>query len=255
MRTKPYQNGLEKSIIYEKSLVFAKEIYMVSEGFHDKYIIGETRKSATSVVTNIAQSRSTLSYGKEFSYLNDTLVTIHKCRALMDIALVQSRISYETYQKVDSLAFEMLRMSISLMNRAKQHINENEQDKMVAVVDFRRSHMYQRSIDLMQILYWFMDSDQLKMDLRDVNYAYESGVKIPHIIASAIGQINLDIRFKMLNEAKTSLKELNKLLSEIQGLSCYQQEERVKVTDCITQILKMLSSHFAYLKSSNTIKQ
>lgn len=126
---KPYNTDLSKSILYEKSLVFVKKIYSMSDEFHDQIMLERIRKSACSITTNIAESRATMYYSKEFNYLNVAIGSISQSRSLLEMALVRSFTTFEKFQQADSEAIELLKMVFSLIVMVKQNVTNIEVNK------------------------------------------------------------------------------------------------------------------------------
>jgi four helix bundle protein len=252
---KPYSSDPRKLLVYEKSLNFAKDIYGISEEFRDDTIREKIRKSACSVATNIAESRATMSYSKEFNHLNVALGIISQNRTLLEMALVFNYITFEKFQQADSKAIELLKMSFSLITRLKQHVENIEVGKW-RVEDFRQSHLYNRSIDLMQSIYWLVDSIYISINIEEANKAYRIAINVPLLIASGIGQLNTNVRNKKFNQAKNNyLKKLDMLLSHFQNLSNGQSEYLISVEENSIQVLKLLNSYFGRVKSSNGSEQ
>jgi four helix bundle protein len=252
---KPYSSDPRKLLVYEKSLNFAEDIYGISDEFRDDTIREKIRKSACSVATNIAESRATMSYSKEFNHLNVEIGSISQSRSLLEMALVFSYITFEKFQQADSKAIELLKMSFSLITRLKQHVEIIDVDKW-RVEDFRQSHLYNRSIDLMQSIYWLVDSINFNITPEEANKAYQIAINAPLLIASGIGQLNTKVRIKKFNEVNDNyLKKLNMLLSHFQNLSNGQSECLNSVEENSIQVLKLLNSYFGRLKSSNGLEQ
>ncbi|WP_442598171.1 four helix bundle protein [Neobacillus sp. D3-1R] len=251
---KPYNYDPKKSTVYMKSLSFAKGLYDISESFPDAVIQEKIRNSAVSIATNIAQSRVTMYHANEFNYLNVAIKSISQCRSLIDLALVRDYITFEQYQKADIEAVELLKISFSLIKRLKQYV-KNIEVKSWRVVDFRQSHLYNRSIDLMQSIYWLVDSVDIDIHYEMAEKAYRLAIHTPLYIASGIGQLNMKVRRKMFNEAQDNLKKLSKYLQQFNELTCNKREELNTIEECRIQVVKLLNNFFGRLNSSNTIEQ
>lgn len=251
---KPFRSNPKKSKVYEKSLSFAKELHVISEKFHDDIIRKMLRSSAVAVVENIAQSRVTMYYSNEFNYLNIAMKCINECRSLFQMAHVRGYLPSENFHQADADAIELLKMSFSLIKRLKQYPTNTIVDKW-QVEDFHRFHLYNRSIDLMQSIYWLVDSEGFEINDEQVEKAYQLAIDTPLQIASAIGQLNLKVRIKRLNEAKGNLNNLRTLLNQFQVLSHEQKDDLNNIEECRIQVLKLLNYYFRQLKSSNRVER
>jgi four helix bundle protein len=251
---KQYNSNPKKSMVYTKSLSFVKGLYATSEHFPDLAIREKLRESAVSIATNIAQSRVTMYHAKEFNYLNGALECISQCRTLIQLALVRGFLMYEQFQEVDCKAVELLKMSFTLIKRLEQYVTNIEVKKWM-VEDFRQSHLYNRSIDLMQTIYWLVDSVDIEINYQLANKAYRLAINTPLFIASGVGQLNMKVRNQKFNEAMNNLKKLSSFLQQFNDLTCDKREEMKAIEECRIQVAKLLNSYFGRLKSSNTIEQ
>ncbi|MCH6265096.1 four helix bundle protein [Neobacillus citreus] len=251
---KQYNNNSRKSMVYTKSLSFAKDVYATSEHFPDLVIREKLRESAISIGTNIAQSRVTMYHAKEFNYLNGALLCISQCRTLLQLALVRGFLMYEEFQEAECKAVELLKMSFTLIKRLEQYVTNIEVEKWM-VEDFRQSHLYNRSIDLMQTIYWLVDSVDFEINYEIAEEAYRLAINNPLFIATGIGQLNVKVRIKKFNEAKDNLGKLSRYLRQFNKTACNNRAELKAIEECRIQVVKLLNSYFGRLKSSNTIEQ
>lgn len=251
---KQYSSNPQKSTLYDKSLSLAKKMYDLSENFPDYLIRELIRKSAAAISTNIAESRATKYYSKEFSHLNVAIGGISQIKSLIELALVRSFITFEHFNQVDSNASELLKMSFGLIKRLKENVG-NAEVKRWWVEDFRQSHLYNRSIDLFQSIYMLVDMIDFNINEEQVSKAYRIAVNIPILIALGIGQLNLKEEIKKFNKAKDTLMELRVLLDQFQNLTSDQEELLGNIENCRIQVVKLVNSYFGRLKSSSRIEQ
>ncbi|MBT2694622.1 four helix bundle protein [Bacillus sp. ISL-55] len=251
---KPFRSNPKKSKVYEKSLSFAKELHVISEKFDDDIIRKRLRSSAVAIVENIAQSRVTMYYSNEFNYLNIAMKCINECRSLFQMAHVRGYLPSENFHQADADAIELLKMSFSLIKRLKQYPTNIIVDKW-QVEDFHRFHLYNRSIDLMQSIYWLVDSVGFEINDEQVEKAYRLAIDTPLRIASGIGQLNMKIRNKKFSEVNQNLKSLKVMLDQFQVLSHEHKDDLNNIEVCRVQVLKLLNYYFGRLKSSNRVEQ
>lgn len=251
---KQYSSDLQGLTLYEKSLSFTKKMYDISEKFPDDIVRELIRKSAAAISTNIAESRATMYFAKQFNHLNVTIWSISQIRSLIEMALVRGFITLERFNQVNSDASELLKMSFGLIKRLKENVGNAEVNKWW-VEDFRQSHLYNRSIDLMQSIFWLVDSINFDINVEDANKAYEFATNIPLSIASGIGQLNMVVRIERFNKVKDLVKDLGLLLNQYENLPSNHRELLSNIEGCRIQVLKLLNSHFGQLKNSNMVEQ
>lgn len=252
---KQYSGDPKKLILYEKCLSLAKEMFEISEEFPDAIIRELIRKSAANILTNIAESRATMYYAKEFSYLNVVISSIAQIRSLIELALVRGFISFELFNQVDSNATELLKMSFSLIKRLKENSGNAEVNKW-RIEDFRQSHLYNRSIDLMQSIYHLVDCIEFDISLKEADKVYKIAVNTPLLLASGIGQLNMKVRINKFNQVQDNLRDLKVLLDQFRVLSCEQHREYLNnIEECRIQVVKLLNNYFGRLKCSNKVEQ
>lgn len=250
---KPYNSNPQKLIVYEKSLSFAKDIYSISDNFHDMIIRESIRKSAAAILTNTSQSRATMYLSKEFDYLNVAIQHISQCKSLLEMALVRGTITFDEFSKADSVVAELLKMSFTLIKRLKNSVAHLKIKKW-QVEDFRQSHLYNRSIDLMQSIYYFIDNPDLYINEKVANKAYRIATDIPLLIATGIGQLNMTERIGKFNEIKDALKDLRMQMDKIKNLTPYLIESSNEIENLRVQVLKLLNHYFGRLKCSNEVE-
>jgi four helix bundle protein len=250
---KPYNSNPQKLTVYEKSLNFTKDIYIVSDKFHDMIIRELIRKSAAAIPINIAQSRATMYISKEFNYLNVAIENISQCKSLLEMALVRGSITFDEFSKADSVATELLKMAFTLIKRLKNSVTHLKIKKW-QVEDFRQFHLYNRSINLMESIYYFIDNPDLNINEVDANKAYRLATDIPLLIATGIGQLNMTERNEKFNEVKDTLKDLRRQMDQFQKLTPYLREFSNDIENLRVQVLKLLNHYFGRLKCSNEIE-
>lgn len=228
-------------------------MYEISEITLDDIVSELLRKSAISITTNIAQSQATKYVLQEFNYLNVALENISRCRSLLEMAMIRF-IDYKLFQKADFDAMELVNMSFGLIKKLKPYV-ENVAITKWYVEDFRQSHLYNCSIDLMQPIHFFIDSIELDVSYNRAVKANWLAINTPLAIASGIGQLNIKVRIKKFNEAKKQLEELRVFTKSFQGISDKNKADLDQVEHCRIQVLKLLNCYFGRLKSLNNIEQ
>jgi four helix bundle protein len=118
------------------------------------------------------------------------------------------------------------------------------------VEDFRKWQIYESSLDLMISIYALTDRYQLNPDVKQDKELYQLALKIPRLIASGIGQSNIKIRIKKLNEAKQSHEELLDLLNIYGGYSKIDYKYLDDIEHFRVKGLKLLNGYFGWLKKS-----
>ncbi|MEC1157821.1 four helix bundle protein [Cytobacillus horneckiae] len=251
---KQYSGAPKKLILYEKCINFAKEMFEISEEFPDGIVRDLIKKSAAAILTNTAESRATMYYAKEFSHLNVAIGGISQIKSLIEIALVRSFITFGQYNQIDSDATELLKMSFSLIKRFKENVGNAEVNKW-RIDDFQQSNLYNRSIDLMQSIYYLVDCIEFDISLKEADKAYKIAVNTPLLIASGIGQFNMKVRINKFNQVQENLRGLKILVERFQDLSYEHRAYLNNIEECRIQVVKLLNNYFGRLTSSNKVEQ
>ncbi|MEH7076218.1 hypothetical protein [Neobacillus drentensis] len=114
--------------------------------------------------------------------------------------------------------------------------------------DFKKLALYSRSLDLHIAVNNFLrvygatlnDTDQL--NIRRLT------TTVSRKIALAMGQTNIKICFKKLNEAKKSLLQLQSMLKEAVSRQERGNAEFLKIENYSIQVLKLFNYYFGQLK-------
>jgi hypothetical protein len=115
---------------------------------------------------------------------------------------------------------------------------------MMWVPDFRKSALYQRSLDLAHEVYRTVEEDAENIGETDAMQLRKRAVQIMKKITHAIVQQNIKMKFKSLNEAKL---ELEMLLEQVYKLCDKKRIDEFSGfnIDCYAnQVMKLLNFHF-----------
>jgi four helix bundle protein len=249
-----YSKNLKGLSVYDKSLNFVKEIHGILRESNDIVLCENIRKTACNIITNLAESHATKYFGKELSHLNETIGSINKICALLELASLRGFLPFEVSRQLTLLAVELLRMTMGLVKKNRKNNKAIERENL-SVDEFSKSSLYKRSTDLMQSIYLLVDDVDFKISDKDWIRSYEIAIEVPSLIASGIGQLNMKIRIRNFNKAKDKLKDLEKLLGEFKELPPNLRDCLNDIEELRKQVMKMLNAYFGSLKSSKMVEQ
>lgn len=116
------------------------------------------------------------------------------------------------------------------------------------VEEFKKSALYLRSLDLHFEVNQFLKMKGDILDMNERRKLQKYATTAPRKIAHGMGQTNMKIRFKKLNEAKNSLLQLQLLLEGAIKRQGSKLAEYKKVEDYSIQVLKLFNYYFGQLK-------
>lgn len=121
------------------------------------------------------------------------------------------------------------------------------------VENFRKLRLYDKSLDLCFATYQFVQENQKKIDNVEAQKIRKLAITIPAWIAIAVGQTNMKVRFKLLNKAKDSLLELQKLVTELHEKLPIHYESGFILVCCQDELVKLLHAYFGWLSKNKII--
>ncbi|WP_430789098.1 four helix bundle protein [Virgibacillus flavescens] len=116
------------------------------------------------------------------------------------------------------------------------------------VENFRKYTLYDRSLDLMIAIYRLIDNYALDPDDRQAKELYRCAIKIPKLIASGIGQTNMNVRIKRLNMAKEKLEYLQGAIRFYEKQRHIDNQYLDEIEDNRIQVIKLMNGYFGWLK-------
>lgn len=115
---------------------------------------------------------------------------------------------------------------------------------MMWVPDFRKSALYQRSLDLAHEVYRTVEEDAENIGETDAMQLRKRAVQIMKKITHAIVQQNIKMKFKSLNEAKLELEMLLKQVYKLCDQKRIDEFSGFNIDCCANQVMKLLNFHF-----------
>jgi hypothetical protein len=112
------------------------------------------------------------------------------------------------------------------------------------VHDFRRSALYQRSLDLCKEVYRFVKIQDDKVMEKEAIDLRRKAVSLVKKVAIALIQQNVKMQFKKLNEAKKDLMNLEALLQEFS----IDEFTKQRIADQSVQVIRLLNYSFSRSK-------
>ncbi|MQR93689.1 four helix bundle protein [Fictibacillus phosphorivorans] len=120
---------------------------------------------------------------------------------------------------------------------------------MERVENFRDFQLYLRSMDLTRESYEVIHVCKEELTDKEVALIRKMAVTIPIKIASAIGQVNMKVRFKMLNNAKVILIQLRATMMEFNKKKKVDDHSLTRVNGYLEEILKLLYGYFGWISN------
>mgnify|MGYP001420374334 CR=1 FL=1 len=118
---------------------------------------------------------------------------------------------------------------------------------MVKVENFRTFDVYNRSIDLSMAIKQATNSCRGNLTEHEVSVIYKNAITIPNKIAAALAQVNMKVRFKKLNEAKSTLIQLQTIMLEMKKGKKIDDQIWQEVNDYSTEVMKLLNGYFKWI--------
>ncbi|MDF1510662.1 four helix bundle protein [Robertmurraya sp. DFI.2.37] len=124
---------------------------------------------------------------------------------------------------------------------------------MTKVENFRTFNLYSRSINLTMAIN--QATNLCKEDLidKEVRIIRKKAVIISIKIAAAIAQVNVKVRFRKLNEAKSTIIQLRAIMLEMKKRKKIDEQLWQKVDDHSVEVLKLLHGYFGWMKRKRSL--
>src|SRR5690606_6711087 len=121
---------------------------------------------------------------------------------------------------------------------------------MAKVENFRTFDVYNRSIDLSMAVKQIINGCKADLTEYEVGVLYKNAVIIPNKIAAAIGQVNMKVRFKKLNEAKSTVIQLQTIMLDLKRRKKIDEQLWQEVDEYSIQVMKLLNGYFGWISKS-----
>lgn len=118
---------------------------------------------------------------------------------------------------------------------------------MVKVQNFRKFDVYNRSIDLSMAVKQVINNCKANLTEREVGVLSKNAVTIPNKVAAAIGQVNMRVRFKKLNEAKSTVIQLQTIILDLKKRKKIDEQLWQKVDEYSIEVMKLLNGYFKWM--------
>ncbi|MFB5088368.1 hypothetical protein PGC35_14375 [Psychrobacillus sp. PGGUH221] len=113
---------------------------------------------------------------------------------------------------------------------------------------FRNMNLYDKALDLCFSSYLFIEKHQSQITMEDAFKIRRMVTRIPVKIATAIGQNNMKLRFKRLNEAKIELQNFEQMLDKIHEKVDLIYEYGFEVDYYSGELMRLMNGYFGWLK-------
>lgn len=120
---------------------------------------------------------------------------------------------------------------------------------MAKVENFRTFDVYNRSIDLSLAVKQATNNCMTNLTEHEVGVINKNAITIPNRIAAAVAQVNMKVRFKKLNEAKSTLIQLQTIMLELKRSKKIDEQSWKKVEELSTEVMKLLNGYFGWISS------
>lgn len=118
---------------------------------------------------------------------------------------------------------------------------------MIKVQNFRKFDVYNRSIDLSMTVKQVINNCKANLTEREVGVLSKNAVTIPNKVAAAIGQVNMKVRFKKLNEAKSTVIQLQTIMLDLKKRKKIDEQLWQKVDEYSIEVMKLLNGYFKWM--------
>ncbi|MEQ2529417.1 hypothetical protein WMO40_22355 [Bacillaceae bacterium CLA-AA-H227] len=120
---------------------------------------------------------------------------------------------------------------------------------MVRVNSFRNFTLYQRSLDLTRVVYEVSHIYKESLSNGNIGLIRKYAGHIPNQIASALIQVNMNVRFRKLNEAVATLKKLRVLMNNLEMRKEIDYKSWCLFEQYRIEVIKLLNGYFGWLGS------
>ncbi|RFB12732.1 four helix bundle protein [Bacillus sp. HNG] len=97
--------------------------------------------------------------------MNEAIGSINEVCAFLELASLRGFLPFEVSRRLRVKAVELLKMTIGLVKRNQSTVGVKGEN--FKVDDYSKSHLYQRSTDLMQSIYLLVDDVDLEISDKD----------------------------------------------------------------------------------------
>ncbi|GAE37657.1 four helix bundle protein [Halalkalibacter akibai] len=118
---------------------------------------------------------------------------------------------------------------------------------MTKVENFRSFNLYNRSTDLTMTVRQATNIYKANLTEQEISILNKNAVIIPKKIAAAISQVNMKERFKKLNEAKSTLIQLEMIMLELKKRKKIDEQSWREVDDYLMEVMKLLNGYFSWI--------
>jgi hypothetical protein len=118
---------------------------------------------------------------------------------------------------------------------------------MAKVENFRTLDVYNRSINLSLTIKHATKSCKADLSEQEIGVLNKNVVTIPIKVAAAIAQVNMKERFKKLNEAKSTLIQLQTIMLELKKRKKIDEQSWMKVEELSIEVMKLLNGYFRWI--------
>jgi hypothetical protein len=118
---------------------------------------------------------------------------------------------------------------------------------MIKVETFRTFDVYNRSNDLSMAIKQATKSCNADLTEQEIGVLNKKVVIIPTKVAAAIAQVNLKVRFKKLNEAKSTLIQLQTIMLDLTVRKKIDEQSWVEVEELSIEVMKLLNGYFGWI--------
>jgi hypothetical protein len=120
---------------------------------------------------------------------------------------------------------------------------------MKRVENFRDFQLYLRSMYLTRESYEVIHVCKEDLTDKEVALIRKMAITIPIKIASAVGQVNMKLRFKNLNNAKSIVIQLRATLLEFNKKKKVDDHSFTRIDGYLEDILKLLHGYFWWISN------
>ena len=126
---------------------------------------------------------------------------------------------------------------------------------MAKVENFRTFAVYNRSIDLSMSVKQAINDRKADLTEYEIGVLNKNAVIIPNKIAAAIAQVNMKVRFKKLNEAKSTVIQIQTIILELKKRKKIDEQLWKEVDSYLMEVMKLMNGYFKWLKNDRKQNQ
>lgn len=118
---------------------------------------------------------------------------------------------------------------------------------MTKIEDFRAFTLYKRSLQLLMTISKAIQTCEDNLPYKDAKLIQKRAICLPIRIASAIAQVNMNVRFRKLNEAVAIMTQLKIILERLNRRKIIDDQLWQEIENISLELIKLFNGYFGWM--------